>query len=52
MAVQSLANAEHMGGFWGDVLALFVGVAGLGLPTPRQSLPIRVLGKRTALAGK
>jgi hypothetical protein len=28
MAVQSLANPEHMGHLWGDVLALFV-VAGL-----------------------
>ena len=35
MAVQSLANAEHMGHLWGDVLALFVVAAALALLTPR-----------------
>jgi len=35
MAVQSLANTEHMGHLWGDVLALFVVAAVLALLTPR-----------------
>ena len=35
MAVQSLANSEHMGHLWGDVLALFVVAAVLALLTPR-----------------
>ena len=35
MAVQSLANSEHMGHLWGDVLALFVVAAILALLTPR-----------------
>lgn len=35
MAVQSLANTEHMGHLWGDVLALFVVAAVLVLLTPR-----------------
>jgi Family of unknown function (DUF6632) len=35
MAVQSLSNSEHMGHLWGDVLALFVVAAVLGLLTPR-----------------
>jgi hypothetical protein len=35
MAVQSLANSEHMGHLWGDVLALFIVGAVLALLTPR-----------------
>jgi hypothetical protein len=35
MAVQSVANSEHMGHLWGDVLALFVVAAVLALLTPR-----------------
>jgi hypothetical protein len=35
MAAQSLANAEHMGHLWGDVLALFLVGAVLALLTPR-----------------
>src|SRR5215510_16295164 len=35
MAVQSLANSEHIGHLWGDVLALFVVAAVLALLTPR-----------------
>jgi len=35
MAVQSLANSEHMGHLWGDVLALFVVAAVLALLTPK-----------------
>jgi hypothetical protein len=35
MAVQSLANSDHIGHLWGDVLALFVVAAVLALLTPR-----------------
>jgi hypothetical protein len=35
MAAQSLANTEHMGHLWGDVLALFLVAAVLALLTPR-----------------
>jgi len=35
MAVQSLANSEHRGHLWGDVLGLFVVAAVLALLTPR-----------------
>jgi hypothetical protein len=35
MAVQSLANTEHMGHLWGDVLALFLVAAILAILTPR-----------------
>jgi len=35
MAVQSVANPEHMGHLWGDVLALFVVAAVLAFLTPR-----------------
>lgn len=35
MAVQSVANPEHMGHLWGDVLALFVVAGLLGFLTPR-----------------
>jgi hypothetical protein len=35
MAVQSVANPEHLGHLWGDVLALFVVAAVLALLTPR-----------------
>ena len=35
MAVQSMANSEHMGHLWGDVLALFIVAAILALLTPR-----------------
>jgi hypothetical protein len=37
MAVQSVANSEHMGHLWGDVPALFVVAAVLALLTPRGS---------------
>src|SRR5882724_354303 len=37
MAEQSLANPEHMGHLWGDVLALFVVAAVLALLTPRSA---------------
>lgn len=35
MAAQSVANPEHMGHLWGDVLALLVVAAVLALLTPR-----------------
>jgi len=35
MAAQSLANREHMGHLWGDVLALFLAAAILAILTPR-----------------
>ena len=35
MAVQSLANPEHRGHLWGDVLALFLVAAALAFLTPR-----------------
>jgi hypothetical protein len=35
MAVQSVANPEHMGHLWGDVLALFAVAGLLGFLTPR-----------------
>lgn len=35
MGVQSLANTQHIGHLWGDVLALFVVAAALALLTPR-----------------
>jgi uncharacterized protein DUF6632 len=38
MAVQSVANSEHMGHLWGDVLALFLVAAVLALLTPRGAL--------------
>jgi hypothetical protein len=37
MAIQSLANSEHMGHLWGDVLALFVVAAVLAPLTPRSA---------------
>lgn len=36
MAVQSVANPQHIGHLWGDVLALFVVAAALGLLMPRS----------------
>jgi hypothetical protein len=36
MAVQSVANPEHMGHLWGDVLALFVVAGLLAFLTPRS----------------
>ena len=36
MAAQSLANTEHIGHLWGDVLALFVVAIGLAVFTPRR----------------
>jgi hypothetical protein len=36
MAVQSLANSEHMGHLWGDVLALFVVAVVLALLAPKK----------------
>src|SRR6516164_7635804 len=38
MAVQSLANSEHMGHLWGDVLALFIVAAVLAALTPRGAV--------------
>ena len=35
MAAQSLANHQHIGHLWGDVLALFVVAAVLAFLTPR-----------------
>jgi hypothetical protein len=35
MALQSVANPEHLGHLWGDVLALFAVAAVLALLTPR-----------------
>jgi hypothetical protein len=35
MAVQSVANPEHMGHLWGDVLALFLVAVVLAILTPR-----------------
>jgi hypothetical protein len=37
MAVQSLANSEHRGHLWGDVLALFVVAGVLAFLTPRRT---------------
>jgi uncharacterized protein DUF6632 len=37
MAAQSLANPEHIGHLWGDVLALFVVAAILAFLTPRSA---------------
>jgi len=36
MAVQSVANPEHMGHLWGDVLALFIVAGLLAFLTPRS----------------
>jgi hypothetical protein len=36
MALQSVANPEHMGHLWGDVLALFVVAGLLAFLTPRR----------------
>ena len=37
MAVQSVANPEHMGHLWGDVLALFLVAGVLAILTPRRA---------------
>jgi Family of unknown function (DUF6632) len=37
MAAQSLANPEHRGHLWGDVLALFVVAGILAALTPRDA---------------
>jgi len=37
MAVQSVANPQHIGHLWGDVLALIAVAAVLALLTPRQT---------------
>jgi hypothetical protein len=37
MAAQSLANPEHIGHLWGDVLGLFVVAAVLAFLTPRAA---------------
>jgi hypothetical protein len=47
MAVQSLANPEHMGHLWGDVLALFAAGAVLALLTPRGA-PAKLAQVRAA----
>jgi hypothetical protein len=39
MAAQSLANPEHIGHLWGDVLALFLVAAVLAFLTPRGKKP-------------
>jgi hypothetical protein len=36
MAVQSIANPQHIGHLWGDVLALIIVAAALAALTPRQ----------------
>ncbi|HTF44145.1 MAG TPA: DUF6632 domain-containing protein [Terriglobales bacterium] len=46
MAVQSVANPEHMGHLWGDVLALFVVAGLLASVTPRS-----LTGISTSAAG-
>jgi hypothetical protein len=47
MAVQALANPEHMGHLWGDVLALFAVAGVLAFLTPRGA-PARVAQARAA----
>ena len=37
MAVQSIANPQHIGHLWGDVLALIIVAAALAALTPRQT---------------
>jgi hypothetical protein len=37
MAVQSIANPQHIGNLWGDVLALIIVAAALAALTPRRS---------------
>jgi hypothetical protein len=39
MGVQSIANPQHIGHLWGDVLALIIVAAALAALTPRQSSP-------------
>ena len=39
MAAQSLANTDHIGHLWGDVLALFLVAAILAILTPRAAQP-------------
>jgi hypothetical protein len=39
MAVQSVANPQHIGHLWGDVLALFVVAAAIAVLMPRSSRP-------------
>ena len=41
MAVQSVANPQHIGHLWGDVLALIAVAAVLALLTPRQTAAIQ-----------
>ena len=36
MAVQSIANPQHIGHLWGDLLALIIVAAALAVLTPRQ----------------
>jgi len=43
MAAQSLANPEHRGHLWGDVLALFVVAGILAALTPRESRALRTV---------
>lgn len=38
MAVQSVANSQHIGHLWGDVLALILVAAVLAALTPRQNI--------------
>ena len=43
MAVQSIANPQHIGHLWGDVLALFVVAAAIAVLMPRPgSMPGRM----------
>ena len=37
MVVQSIANPQHIGRLWGDVLALIIVAAALAALTPRRS---------------
>lgn len=39
MAVQSVVNPQHIGHLWGDVLALFIVAAAVGVLMPRPSGP-------------
>jgi hypothetical protein len=39
MGFQSIANHQHIGHLWGDVLALIIVAAALAALTPRQSSP-------------
>ena len=54
MAAQSLANPEHLGHLWGDVLGLFLVAAVLAVLTPRAAAaePPIASGHATAFGGR